>query len=69
MKRYLQYINNQWIDNEGTFRSYNKANGEPVNEFCSATLENVDSACNAARKATKLWAGLDAEQYVANALI
>lgn len=61
MKRYLQYINNQWIDNEETFRSYNKANGEPVNEFCSATLENVDSACNAARKATKLWAGMDAE--------
>ena len=61
MKKYLQYINNQWVDSGETFKSFNKATGEEVNEFSGATLENVDAACNAARAATKVWAGLDAE--------
>ena len=61
MKKYLQYINSQWVENEKTFQSFNKANGQAVNEFCSATLENVNAACNAARAATKVWAGMDAE--------
>ncbi len=61
MKKYLQYINNQWVDSETTFKSFNKATGQEVNEFCSATPENVDAACKAARVATKVWAGLDAE--------
>jgi len=61
MKKYLQYINNQWVENEKTFQSYNKANGQVVNEFSSATPENVNEACNAARAATKVWAGMDAE--------
>lgn len=61
MKKYLQYINNQWIENEKTFISYNKANGQAVNEFSTATREDVDAACRAARAATKVWAGLDAE--------
>lgn len=61
MKKYLQYINNQWVENEKTFQSYNKANGQVVNEFSSATPENVNAACNAARAATKVWAGMDAE--------
>ncbi len=61
MKKYLQYIANKWEDNNNTFKSYNKANGRVVNEFCSANQENVDMACRAARSATSSWAGLDAE--------
>lgn len=61
MKKYLQYINNQWVENSESFLSYNKANGQVVNEFCSASLENVDAACKAARSATKVWAGMDSD--------
>lgn len=61
MKKYLQYVNGKWVENKETFLSYNKANGQVVNEFCAASQENVDEACRAARAASKTWAGMDAE--------
>ncbi|HWQ77580.1 MAG TPA: aldehyde dehydrogenase family protein [Anaerovoracaceae bacterium] len=61
MKKYLQYINGLWVENKETFLSYNKANGQAINEFCSASPENVDEACKAARAAAKIWAGMDAD--------
>ena len=63
MKKYKLYIDNCWVDSAdgSTFFSTNKANGNTVAEFASATEEDVDRACLAARAAfnSGVWAELD----------
>lgn len=63
MKEFKLYINGQWTDSEDgkTFVSYHKANGQEVNRFAAATVNDVDRACRAARAAFPLWSGLDGE--------
>ena len=63
MTQYPLYINGVWTPgSEGkTFRSYNKATGEVVNEFCVSSEADVAAACASARAAFPLWSGLDAE--------
>jgi acyl-CoA reductase-like NAD-dependent aldehyde dehydrogenase len=64
MKTYKLFLDNEWIDSSDrkTFISFNKANNKPVNEFASATGEDVNKACLAARRAFKagVWNELDA---------
>ena len=64
MKEFKLYINGQWIDSEDgkTFVSYHKANGQEVNRFAAATVNEVDRACRAARAAFPLWSGLDGDR-------
>lgn len=53
MKEYKLFINNQWVpsSNGQTFTSTCSANGEVLASFHSATKEDVDRACRAARAA------------------
>jgi len=63
MKKFKLFIDNEWRDSSDgkTFKSFNKADGTEVNEFSQATVEDVDAACKAARKAFPAWAELDGE--------
>lgn len=64
MKHYKLFINNEWVDSEDkkTFISYSKADGKEVNEFSSASKNDVDRACQAARAAFPAWSSLDADE-------
>lgn len=65
MKKYKLFIDNEWRDSSDgkTFFSTDKGNGTIVSELSAATVQDVDDACNAARRAFKAgtWSDLDAE--------
>lgn len=52
MKYFKLFINNEWVNasNGETFTSYNIATGEPIAELSAATVEDVNTACDVARK-------------------
>lgn len=64
MKTYELFINNQWVkaSNGRYIESYNPANGELIGRVASATVEDVDRACRAARSAADLWSNMDPSQ-------
>ena len=62
MKKYLQYINNRWVENGETFLSYNKANGQAVNGILlgRAGKRGRRLQCLPGRP-QRSWAGMDAD--------
>lgn len=50
-KKYGLFIDNAWVEASEHFTSLNPATEEPIGEFASATLEEVDLAVKAARRA------------------
>jgi len=65
MKRYKLFINNEWTESSGGlyFTSVAPSTGEPIAEFASATPQDVDRACIAARRAFEVsWGEMDPEK-------
>ena len=62
MKTFQLFINNEWVDasNGATFTSYNIATNEPIAELAAATQNDVERACDVARKTfnSGLWSQL-----------
>lgn len=64
MKYHRLYINNEWRDSSDAqrFVTTNPCNNKTVAEFASATADDVNMACKAARAAYPHWSGIDASE-------
>ena len=63
MRSFKLFINNEWIDAEGskTFVSKNPCTGEPIAELAYASANDTRKAIDAAAAAFPAWAALDVE--------